>query len=129
MSIHVTAGDCLNRILSAKYPEETFIPFREAMIDGPCSFAPFSDEFLAERASFHGCTLGEYKKHMAPFLDLLGRMSNYSEIVLWFGDEPFCRNNSETVIAALKLRGYQGSITLNIVIEETGQVLRSERIQ
>ena len=128
MKINVTAGDCLNEILSKKYPEETFVPFREAMIEGSYSFALFSSEFLAERADFHSCSLEEYKNHMAPFLNLLDHLPNYSEIVLWFGEEPFCKKNVEIVVDALKLRGFQGSIVLNVVIEETGQIVRNERI-
>ncbi len=46
MAINITAGDCLNALLSKKYPGEVFIPFREAMIEGPCSFEPFSLIFL-----------------------------------------------------------------------------------
>ena len=128
MRINVTASDCLNQILSEMHPKETFVPFREAMVEGPCSFPPFSDEFLAERAYFHNSSLEDYKKHMAPFLELLDHLSDYSEIVLWFGDEPFCKRNTEVVIDTLRTRGFQGSIVLNIVNEETGVILRSKPV-
>lgn len=129
MRTNIAAGDCLSYILSAKYPKEEFVPFREAMIEGPNSYEPFSDEFLAERADFHGCSLKEYKKYMASFLQVLDRLPKYREIVLWFGEEPFCKKNVEVVIGTLKQRGFLGPITLNTVIEETGEVVLTERVQ
>lgn len=129
MRINITAGDDLNRLLSKKNPKETYVPFREAMIEGSCSFTPFSSEFLAERAVFHGNSLEEYKNHMASFLSLFEHLSEYSEIILWFGDEPLCKKNTEIVIETLKQRGFLGSIILNIVIEESGEILRSEQVQ
>ena len=128
MRINVTAGDYLNQILSEKYPEEAFIPFREAMIEGPCSFAPFSNAFLEERAAFHCCSLDEYKTHMSLFLKLLEHLRDYSEIVLWFGVEPFCKKNAEVVIEVLKQCGFQGSIVLKTVVEETGSVVQIKNL-
>ena len=40
MKINVIAGDCLDQILSEKYPEEACVPFLEETMDGPCSFCP-----------------------------------------------------------------------------------------
>jgi hypothetical protein len=50
MKINITAGDCLNNILTNKYKNEKFVPFREAMIKGTYSSKLFSDEFIKERA-------------------------------------------------------------------------------
>ena len=119
MRINITARDCLNVILSNKYPEETFIPFREAMIEGEYHFPPFSDSFLLERAKTHQSTIEEYKEHMKDFISFLSHIDDYDEIVMWFGNEPFCLANIDMVIKTLKDRNYTKRILLNTVIEET----------
>ena len=124
--INITAGDCLNDILRRRYPEERFIPFREAMIEGRYTAPLFSEAFIRERAAFHGVTETEYRENLAGFLDVLARPEAYDEIVLWFGEEPFCVENRETVLAALRQCGYRGSLRLNTVIEETGEILQRE---
>ena len=126
--INITAGDCLNDILRRRYPEETFVPFREAMIEGRYAAPLFSAAFIRERAAFHGVGEAEYREKLAGFLDVLARPEAYDEIVLWFGDEPFCVENRETVLAALKQSGYRGSILLNTVIEETGDILQQDTL-
>ena len=125
--INITAGDCLNGILQRRYPEERFIPFREAMIEGRYTAPLFSEAFIRERAAFHGVSEAEYRENLAGFLAVLTRPETYDEIVLWFGDEPFCVENRETVLAALKQYGYRGSLRLNTVIEETGEILCQSR--
>ncbi len=123
--INITAGDCLNGILQRRYPEERFIPFREAMIEGRYTAPLFSEAFIRERAAFHGVTETEYRENLAGFLEVLARPKAYNEIVLWFGEEPFCVENRETVLAALRQYGYRRSLQQNTVIEETGEILRS----
>ena len=124
--INITAGDCLNEILRRSYPEERFVPFREAMIEGRCTAPLFSEAFIRERAAFHGVGEAEYRGNLAEFLEVLARPEAYDEIVLWFGEEPFCVENRETVLAALRQYGYRGSLQLNTVIEETGEILQRE---
>ena len=124
--INITAGDCLNEILQRRYPEERFIPFREAMIEGRYTAPLFSEAFIRERAAFHGVGEAEYRENLAGFLAVLARPEAYDEIVLWFGDEPFCVENRETVLVALRQCGYRGSLRLNTVIEETGEILSHE---
>ena len=126
--INITAGDCLNDILQHRYPEERFIPFREAMIEGRYTAPLFSEAFIRERAAFHGVSEAEYRENLAGFLAVLARPAAYDEIVLWFGEEPFCVENRETVLAALKQSGYRGSILLNTVIEETGDILQQDTL-
>ena len=126
--INITAGDCLNDILQRRYPEETFVPFREAMIEGRYTAPLFSEAFIRERAAFHGVSEAEYRENLAGFLEVLARPEAYDEIVLWFGDEPFCVENRETVLAALRQYGYRGSIRLNTVIEETGEILQQDTL-
>ena len=122
--INITAGDCLAEILQRKYPDEVFVPFREAMIEGPNTHEPFSEAFLRERAAFHNVDLEQYQGHMAPFLNVLDRLDGYEEIDLWFGEEPFCVKNTEVVVETLRLRNYRGRLDLHIVNEETGETIR-----
>ena len=126
--INITAGDCLNEILLRRYPEERFVPFREAMIEGRYTAPLFSEAFIRERAAFHGVPEAEYRENLAGFLAVLARPEAYDEIVLWFGDEPFCVENRETVLAALRQYGYCGSLQQNTVIEETGEILQRKEI-
>ncbi len=126
--INITAGDCLNDILQRRYPEERFIPFREAMIEGRYTAPLFSAAFIRERAAFHGVSEAEYRENLAGFLEVLARPEAYDEIVLWFGDEPFCVENRESVLAALRQYGYRGSLRLNTAIEETGETLSHEAL-
>ena len=126
MRINITAGECLNAILQELHPGEVFVPFNEAMIKGSCGNALFSPAFMKERARTHGVSLAEYRKKLAPFIDVLHKLSDYDEIVLWFGQEPFCTANKETVLAALVQKEYHGKITIHTVDEGTGAILSRE---
>ena len=128
MKVNITAGECLNELLACKYPGECFVPFNESMIQGTYSFPLFSDEFVRGRAEVHGVSVTAYLKKLSGFMEVLDRAGEYDEIVLWFGDEPFCVQNRRTVIAALRMRGYRRSILLNIVDEKNGDIIRQERV-
>ena len=127
-TINITAGECLNQLLKSKYPGESFVPFNEAMIRGSSSAPPFSEEFVRERAAVHGVSAAEYREKLSGFLEVLKHAGDYDEIVLWFGDEPFCVQNRRTVADALRKHGYCRNIRLNIVHEATGEILRRETV-
>ena len=129
MKINITAGECLNKILQEKYPNETFIPFNEAMIKGGYNTKLFSEEFIIERSSIHNVSKEEYENKLALFLDFLNNINKYSEVILWFGDEPFCKKNIEIVILTLKEYRFLGNVTLNIVDEETGEIFNSNLVK
>lgn len=129
MKINISSGDCLNEILQNIYKSENFIPFREAMIEGSYTSAPFSDEFCSERAKVHGVTKNDYLEKLSVFIDFLNNADEYDEIILWFGDEPFCVENRKIILKALAERGYKGKIILNIVNEETGEILSSSLVK
>lgn len=129
MTIHVTAGECLNELLREKYPSGTFVPFNEAMLRGTAAAPLFSDAFIAERAAALGVSGESYREKLSGFLDLLDRLGEYEEITLWFGDEPFCAVNRETVLRALRERGYAGEVILNTVEETSGEILRQKRFR
>ena len=126
MKVNITAGECLNELLESKYPGECFIPFNEAMIRGTYSSPLFSEEFIRERAGVHGVSEAAYLEKLSGFMDVLSHAGEYDEIVLWFGDEPFCVQNRRTVIEALRVHGYCRNILLNIVHEENGNIIRQE---
>ena len=123
MRINLTSGDCLNDILSAKNTNELFVSFGEAMITGTYTARLFSDDFILERALTHGVSVEEYKRKLHGFLTFLEDVNFYDEVVLWFGDEPFCRANRSVLLNTLKEYGFKGKIILNIVNEETGDIL------
>mgnify|MGYP004661040103 FL=1 len=120
MRINITAGECLKDILQAIYPDEEFVPFNEAMIQGTYKAVLFSDEFIKERSIVHKVTEEQYRENMSGFLHFLDNLNDYDEIVLWFGNEPFCRCNRDTVLKILNKYKYNGNVLLHIVDEETG---------
>ena len=126
MKVNITAGECLNELLESKYPGECFIPFNEAMIQKTYSSPLFSEEFVKERAVVHGVSEAAYLEKLSGFMDVLNHAGEYDEIVLWFGDEPFCVQNRRTVIEGLRMHGYRRNILLNIVYEESGDIIRQE---
>ena len=126
MKINITAGDCLNTLLKNKHQNETFIPFREAMIVGSYSSKPFSNAFIEERAKCHNVSALEYKEKLQDFLDFLNHIERYTEVVLWFGDEPFCNENKKVILNALKEHNYAEKVVVNTVVEETGEVIKQE---
>ena len=128
MKVNITAGECLNRILEARYPNECFVPFNEAMSQGTYSAPLFSEEFIRERAAVHGVSEAEYLEKLSVFMDVLKHAGEYDEIVLWFGDEPFCKANRQTVLEALRGHGCSRSILLNIVNEGNGDIIRQETV-
>ena len=128
MKVNITAGECLNRILEARYPGECFVPFNEAMNQGTYSAPLFSEEFVKERAVVHGVSEAEYLEKLSGFMEVLKHAGEYDEVVLWFGDEPFCKANRQTVLEALRGHGCRQSILLNIVNEENGDVIRQETV-
>ncbi|MCQ2566237.1 MAG: hypothetical protein MJ194_05290 [Clostridia bacterium] len=127
MTLNITAGEELNKILSQNCG--VYVPFNEAMIRGRFSAPLFSEEFIEERCSVHGVSREEYLANMAPFLKAMDHLKDYDSVVLWFGDEDFCRANRSAVILYLGLRGCKVPVTLNIVDEYSGQVLRSEKVE
>ena len=128
MKVNITAGECLNDLLKCKYPGERFVPFNEAMVQGTYSAPLFSEEFVRERAAVHGVSEEEYLDKLSGFMGILKHAGEYDEIVLWFGDEPFCVENRRTVLDALRRHGCRRSILLNIVNEETGDILRHQNV-
>lgn len=129
MNINITAGDCLNNILVNIYKDETFVPFREAMNVGNYKSELFSKEFLIERSVTHNVSLDEYKEKINGFLEIIKNINKYQEIKLWFGNDDFCLENLKIVLQTIFLNNYKGSIILNTVVEETGEIINSKIIK
>lgn len=129
MNINITAGDCLNNILVNIYKDETFVPFREAMNVGKYKSELFSKEFLIERSVTHNVSLDEYKEKINGFLEIIKNINKYQEIKLWFGNDDFCLENLKIVLQTIFLNNYKGSIILNTVVEETGEIINSKIIK
>lgn len=129
MRINITAGEQLNRILEIKYQNENFIPFNEAMTKGTYTAKLFSESFIEERAKTHSVSITKYKEKLNGFLTFLTSVELYNEVILWFGDEPFCNENRKIVLQTLCDYNYQGKIVVNTVVEETGEVIKSIIVQ
>ena len=129
MKVNITAGEALNSMLVTKYSQERFVPFNEAMIVGSYTAPLFSTSFMEERATTHGVSLDQYKEKLGGFIDVLDNIEKYDEIILWFGDEPFCKANTDVVLQVLKDLSYKGKVVLNIVEEETAKIIKTEVIQ
>ncbi|MBR1747792.1 MAG: hypothetical protein IJ735_06255 [Clostridia bacterium] len=99
------------------------------MSEGSYSTKPFSPEFIAERCLTHKVSQETYVSKIKTFLDFLDDIDAYDEVVLWFGDDPFCLSNRAFVLKTLEEQRYRGSILDNTVDEYTGEVLRSETIR
>ena len=129
MKVNITAGEALNGMLVTRYSQERFVPFNEAMIVGSYTAPLFSTSFMEERATTHGVSLDQYKEKLGGFIDVLDNIEKYDEIILWFGDEPFCKANTDVVLQVLKDLSYKGKVILNIVEEETAKIIKTEVIQ
>ena len=88
----------------------------------------FSEEFVRERAAVHSVSEAEYLEKLSGFMEVLKHAGEYDEVVLWFGDEPFCVANRQTVLEALRGQGCRRIILLNIVNEENGDIIRQETV-
>ena len=124
MRINITAGECLNNILKSIYEEQFFIPFNEAMNVGFYSGVLFSDEFMIERAKVHNVTVSSYQEKLKEFINFLNQINKYNEVILWFGDDEFCKENIKIVLKTLDLFGYKDKIILNIVNENNGEIIK-----
>lgn len=120
MIINITAGQELKNKI--KNDKEKFIAFNEAMIKGSFSYPLFSNGFIKERAEAHQVSEESYKETMKDFLEFTKELDKYNKVILWFGNEPFCRINTKTVLQFLKDKRFKGEVVLNIVDEITGDI-------
>ena len=118
--LNVTNGDYFNEFF-AKTNNEIAIPFREVMMDGEALRNIFSDEFISLRAKELGVSSSEYADKMSVCNEL---KNDYRELKLWFGKDAFCQINLLVLLAYLEQINYDGKITLNIIDDETYEVIK-----
>ena len=126
--INITSGTYLNAYLQKKYPNEVFVPFNEAMIEGNPLFPIFDENFLIERCNTHEVSKDDYKKNMHDFLEFKNHIHEYDSIVLWFGKDMFCQLNLLTVLAYLNQENYLNSIQFNLIDEENYEIIKQIHI-
>ena len=122
MLINITNGDYLNEKLKKEYEGE-FFPFREAMIQGETTQVVLDEEFVVARAKSLNVGVDFYRQYATEIFNFARTHSKYSKTKLWFGKDTFCQLNLLTLLAFLEQINYEGEILLNLVCDETGEIL------
>lgn len=118
--LNITNGDSFNEYFCKKYLSKA-LPFRENMMDGEAVSDIFSDDFIKLRAACHKVSENEYRDKSVVFNSL--KADGFEEIILWFGKDTFCQMNLLTLLAFLEQIDYRGKVTLNLIDDETFEVL------
>ena len=112
-AIYIVAGDEMQKLFSEKFPAVRTIPFCEDFSKGSYKGFSFDDALIFERASFWGVSEEEYRKKMAPIMDL-----DFSKpYLLTFGEDECCLANRRFLIGYLKSKGYSKPIKVRVVNE------------
>lgn len=114
MRINIVSGDAM-----AEYGEQlgfkNYTVFAEAMIDGIIKdSAPFSQQFINERAKVHGIHSDKYRKK---FAQQLLKMRAGDDVHVYFGEDLFCQLNLITLLAFLEKQGID-KVTYHVVFED-----------
>lgn len=125
MLLNITNGDYLNDKLSAINKGE-FFAFREAMIQGETAFTVLSDDFMTARAKSLKVSECDYLKNASALLKFVKNHKGYNKLKLWFGADTFCQLNLLTLLALLEQINYGGQIELNVIDDETGEIIQGE---
>lgn len=112
-TIYIVAGDEMQKLFAAKYPEYKTVPFRDDLSKGSYGGAFFDSRFIADRAAFWGVDEDGYKEKMAPITEL----DVSKTYVLVFGEDECCKANLRFTADYLKSRGYKSKIEVRIVNE------------
>lgn len=124
MELIITNGDYFNDYFEKTY-QKNAIPFRECMMMGNAKMQVFSEEFINLRAKQLSVTPYEYVDKNFSLLKLKENIQNYQSVSLWFGKDSFCQINLLTVLAYLEQLNCRVNITLNLIDDETFEVLES----
>ena len=120
--INITSGEYLNNYLLNKY-DGVFISFNEAMIEGDLIYPVFGDDFIKKRALVHSVSEDFYISKIEEVINIKEYISEVELITLWFGKDAFCQINMLTLLVYLEMIGYKNIVTLNIVDDETCEVI------
>ena len=119
-AIYIGAGDEMVKLFAEKYPEVNAIPFRENFSVGTYGGFKFDDAFVAHRAQTFGVAVEDYKRKLAPIINL----DFEREYVLCFGECECCKKNLEFLTNYLLANGYAHAIKIRIVDELTLETIR-----
>jgi hypothetical protein len=114
--IHITAGELLNEYLR-KNDKGLFIPFNEDLSTGDLSYPLLDETFINIRSRSLNVSREVYISKLDAVLSFMKNIGQYEEVVLWFGDEPFCQVNLLGVLTLLEQVKYEGNVVINIVDE------------
>ena len=85
--LHITNGDSAGITLQCVFPEDTILPWRDCLHDGPLPSLPHR-EFSEARARFIAAAgwgpLEEVQRSFDERDDILERAADFPEVVLWF---------------------------------------------
>ncbi|HHU59913.1 TPA: hypothetical protein GXZ34_03215 [bacterium] len=101
MKLEILNGQVMyDHFNNLKNNNSIYVPFNEAMCEGPPHIDIFSDAFITDRCKSLGVTYLEYKKitlePLEPLLD-----NKFKEVILWFDEDMFCQINMLTILAYL----------------------------
>lgn len=111
--IYIVAGDEMQKLMNAEFPERKTIPFREDFSQGEYSGFTVDEEFIRKRASLWNLSAKEYIEKFSPIINL--DINNC--YVLCFGDDECCKANLEFMIGFLKSKKYSQPLRIQILDE------------
>ncbi len=127
--LYILAGSSLlelfekNNLIDAN---NTYVPFNEAMCDGPRCSGVFSESFNRLRSLAHEMSVPEYESVvLGPLRPLLYQIGEFRSIVLVFGKDMFDQINMLTILTYLAEIGYPYEIRLLIINEHTCDIVKS----
>jgi hypothetical protein len=86
--LHITNGDCAAERLQELFPQDTVLPWRDSLTDGPVPPGLSLQELSRVRAAFLAAwserAVNDVEAEFAERTALLARHADFSETVLWF---------------------------------------------
>src|SRR5262245_11363323 len=93
--LHIHNGDSSAETLRQSGQAGDYLPFREALIEGPTPSGLSEDDWLSTRARFLADEDHEdfekVRKGLSEQEETLKQAGSYEEVVLWFGHDLFCQ--------------------------------------
>ena len=123
-SIYIVAGDEMQKLMCAKYPERKIIPFCEDLSKGSYEGYSFDDKFINNRANYWSVSISDYLNKMDGIINI----STTEDYILCFGEDDCCKANLEFLIEYLKSKGYSKPLDVQIVNEYNLEILKKYQI-
>lgn len=126
--LNITNGEYFNNYIKSKQ-DGVFISFNEALIQGKPKYPMFTHEFNLERTLTHlhnESKVDEYVSTMDLFINRSEEIKRYQKITLWFGNDTFCLVNLLGVLTFLEQIRYQNKVCLNLIDDESFEVLQKD---